>query len=120
MEIFFYVLVAFTILGCACYYLGGCDDDEDDSYQNSNKESISLKQNQPSQKNETAINMGLLELPISSPRDQFPVNQNPAIYSEGKVPSYLPYSIAPNNVPSPVSGNQHTTWNNGSYMTSLW
>jgi len=119
LEIFLYVLAFVVFLLCVFYCIYGCDDDEDEtnSNQNSNKRSIakrSLVQNQQylrNQNNETAINLQPI---ISSPRKQFPVNQNCDTYSGTKVPRYLPYPITPVTVPAPIPGNQNGTLNNGS------
>jgi len=108
LEIFFYVLAFVVFLVCVFYCVYGCDDDENknekDSYQNSNKRS--MVQNQQylrNQDNDTAIN---LQPVISRPRKQFPVNKNCDAYYGTKVPSYLPYPIAPVTVPAQNSNKR--------------
>jgi len=58
------------------------------------------------QNNETTIKMGLLESPIPQPKNKILVH-HPATYSQRN--SYLPYPIAPKNIPAPVPGYQYNS-----------
>ena len=83
---------------------------EDDAYENSFiKDATMKKEHNGYQNNETTIKMGLLESPIPQPKNKILVHhhKSPATYSQRN--SYLPYPIAPKNIPAPVPGYQYNS-----------
>jgi len=102
-AVIFWLLFGIAMVLCICCVCSL----EDDAYENSLIKDVTMKEEHHDdyQNNETTINMGLLEAPIPPPKNKFLVHhKSPATYSERN--SYLPYPIAPNNVPTPVPGHQ--------------
>ena len=104
-DIFFCILFGIAMVICLCCVCSL----EDDAYENSFIKDVTMKEEHHGyENNETTIKMGLLEAPIPQPKNKTLVHhKSPATYSQRN--SYLPYPIAPKNIPAPVPGYQYNS-----------
>jgi len=109
----------FLLRARCCSVCDVMNDDEDNSYENSNENNIVMERNRQHLQNDCSSTAIDVQPTIHQSSNQFQDNLPQNTYHSTKTsPTHLPYSIVP-DAPPPYPGDQNGKWINGSWVINV-